>query len=88
MPVAHKLAGAREPFDRIALPGSVITRDVVETFAVQHKVAAVDPALTGGWFLIKLANVVPTESDAAEASRGVNRGDCRQFAMCLMEFDQ
>ena len=56
--IAHQLTVLRESLNRTVLPHRLISFDVVESIAVQNKIAAIDPTLAAFWFFIKLSDVV------------------------------
>ena len=86
--IAHQLAVFGESFNGTVLPNRLISFDVVESLAVQNKIAAIDPTLAGFWFFVELSDVVSSEPDSSETSRGTDRRHGRQLSVRLMKSQQ
>ena len=69
MPISHQLIISRELQDRIPLPHSLISLNVVNGLRLKDIETAVDPAFFAMRFLLEVNDVIVIEYEPSESGR-------------------
>src|SRR3972149_11180913 len=85
MAVGHELAHLRCLFKRFAFENGGISCNQIEEFGFDHKIAAVDPALTDLGLFLKRNDTVPLYLQFTKSRTGVNSSHRDQLSVAAMK---